>query len=145
MVYVPTIITDTAVEDKLFQNIFSLVTEYKLSNTSINIQDNHTGKDLPAYVLYLPEITANHRDMRSNNQRRTAVINIEYVCSPRQGYRQLSLMSDAFEAGLNTENNNLRLARLRLTGKSTVSVGPLDVSGQQVFTKVISYSFEVLL
>lgn len=145
MVYVPIILNDEQLDDRLFQNIHALVDEYSLSNTTVSVQDSELSKQLPGYIIYIPDVSASSRDMRSTNQQRTAVINIEYVCHPKQGYRQLSLMSDAFEDGLNDENNNLRLARLRYTGKSVVSVLPIDVSGQQVYSKTISYSFEVLL
>ena len=145
MVYTPVVLTTAQLEDKLFQNIYSLLDSSKLSGTTIKSQDDQNYKDFPSYTIYIPDVDSSTRDMRGTNQKRQAKVQIEYNCNPVQGYRQLSLMSDAFESAINTNNNNLRTARLRFISATTVSTQPVMVSQQTVFGKIKTYTFEVLL
>ena len=146
MAYTPVPVTADALGDKLFQNIHRLVSEYAVANSYITVQDSEVSvEQYPVYVIFIPETVRNTSDMRSDNQRITVSVQIDFDAIRTQGYRQTTLMYDAFEAGLRSENANLSTARLRYVSSSTLSNEPIDVNGQQVFSRAEEFTFEVLL
>jgi hypothetical protein len=145
MVYVPIVLSTTGLDDKLFQNFLRLVEEYKYSNTTVVVQDSILPVTYPVNIIYIPDKSQLIRDMTSSNLKRSVTLRIDFDCLPKQGYRQLALMSDSIEKGFLDESDNLHAARLRYKGSQILFAEPINVNGQLVYSKGVEYYFEVLL
>lgn len=144
MAYVPVEVNEQNLADKIFQNIHRLVDEYKLSSTSITTQDSLVDAVFPIYVIYIPDITKIRTDFKSNNRKKSFMVQIDFDVKAESGWRQTALMADALDYGLQQETDNLKIANLCFIGSKTLANEPIDVNGQLVYSRSEEYEFEVL-
>jgi len=143
---VPIEITQIDFDTILFQNIFRLVDEYKLTNSYITVQDREKEASYPLYTIFIPSSSKKFRDNKRTKVWTGVSVQLDFDTLPGSGDWQKSAeMLNKLEVGLEAQAVNLRTAKMRYCGNDFMSAEPIDVNGQQVFCRSISFNFEVLL
>ena len=146
MAYVPIVTSKTTVRDDVFRNVLRLVNEFALANTTVIVQDTEVNATYPSYTVFIPVIPKVSRNMRNNNYKYTAKCQVDFDVLPNAGgWRKAAQMADALDAGIENESANLKLARLSYIDSIELSNEPIDLNGQQVLSKSVEFTFEVLL
>ena len=146
MTYVPIEITQIDFDSILFQNIFALVDEYKVANSMILVQDREKKVTYPLYTIFIPSSPKHFRDNKRTKVWTPISVQIDFDALPGDGdWQQGAEMLNKLEVGLEAQADNLRTAKMRYCGNDFMSAEPIDVNGQQVFCRSISFKFEVLL
>lgn len=131
--------------DAVFRNVYRLVDEYKVSNSYVVVEGTQNPSiQYPHYVIHNPEFTKTSRDFSSTAKKVSCTVLIELNALPVSGWKKHAEMYDALDAGIDTENANLKTARMRYLGSSDQSIQPIDVEGKQVFQRIIAFDFEIL-
>ena len=146
MVYVPIQITKSEFDSILFRNIYRLVDEYKVSNSYITVQDREKDVSYPAYVIYIPETTKKRQTTTRTDSWIPVSIQIDFDALPGEGdWQKTAEMHNTLEAGIESEEDNLRTAKIRFVGSEVVSAEALEINQQQIFSRSVVFDFVVLL
>lgn len=148
MAYTPITILRSNVETAVFRNIFRIINEYKVSGSSIKVQDTETDVSYPQYTIFIPDLSKTKRYLNNstNPQNITFGVQIDFDALPESGgWAKCAEMKQAFIDGLDAEYSNLRTANLDWIDEVDLSNEPMDINGQQVFSKSTEFTFRVLI
>jgi len=146
MTYVPTIITKADFDSILFRNIYNLVSEYSVANAEITVQDREKNATYPLYTIYVPDVIKKLQDNRNRTTHVPVSFQIDFDALPGNGdWQKTTEMQNKLENGFETEKTLMRGAGIAYIGSETLSSEPIDINGQQVFSKAVRFDFTVMI